>query len=379
MLRTLKIKLKLDDSSTKMLRNIQQEYSNCCNEIVKYVTKHRELNKVKLQHLAYYDIKKITPLSAQYKIRAIAKVSDVYKSQKALKRLKKNEAFPIVKFKKDSIDIDKHLYSIKGNTISISSLEKRKRISATMIMSDYHNERLKNGVMKQATLNYIKGEWYFNVSIEYDEVDVVKKSDKVMGVDVGENNIAATSSGTIYGGNKLKHQRDKYLGLRKRLQSNGSQSAKQKLRKISGKEARHVKSINHKISKQVVKCAKHSGMKVIAMEDLTNIRDNIKAGKRVRSRLHRWSFRQLQTFIEYKAQEEGIQVKYINPKYTSKTCYNCGAIGNRKQHKFSCRKCGTETHADYNASLNIVLVAKDKPLVKGGVNTPTVEQTANSC
>ena len=44
-----------------------------------------------------------------------------------------------------------------------------------MIMSDYHNERLKNGVMKQATLNYIKGEWYFNVSIKYDEVDVVKK------------------------------------------------------------------------------------------------------------------------------------------------------------------------------------------------------------
>ena len=166
-------------------------------------------------------------------------------------------------------------------------------------MSDYHNERLKDGVMKQATLTYIKGEWYFNVSIEYNEVDVVKKSDKVMGVDVGENNIAATSSGTIYGGNKLKHQRDKYLGLRKRLQSNGSQSAKQKLCKIAGKEARHVKSINHKISEQVVKCAKHSGMKVIAMEDLTNIRDNIKACKRVRSRLHRWSFRQLQTFIEY--------------------------------------------------------------------------------
>ena len=33
------------------------------------------------------------------------------------------------------------------------------------------------------------------------------------------------------------------------------------------------------------------------MEDLTNIRDNIKAGKRIRSRLHRWSFRQLQTFM----------------------------------------------------------------------------------
>ena len=71
---------------------------------------------------------------------------------------------------------------------------------------------------------------------------------------------------------------------------------------------------------------------------------------------------------------------YINPKYTSKTCYNCGAIGNRARHKFACKECGTETHADHNnASLNMVSVAKGKTLVKGGVNMSTVEQTANSC
>ena len=77
------------NSSTKMLRNIQQEYSNCCNELVKYVTKHREFNQIRLHHLAYHDIKKITPLSAQYKIRAIEKVSDVYKAQKSVKNASK--------------------------------------------------------------------------------------------------------------------------------------------------------------------------------------------------------------------------------------------------------------------------------------------------
>ena len=49
--------------------------------------------------------------------------------------------------------------------------------------------------------------------------------------------------------------------------------------------------------------------------------------------------------------KEGIQVEYINPKYTSKTCHNCVAIGNRKKHKFSCKEWGTETHTDYNTSL----------------------------
>ena len=44
-----------------------------------------------------------------------------------------------------------------------------------MILSEYYSDKLRNGVIKQATLNYIKGEWCFNVSIEYDKVDVVKK------------------------------------------------------------------------------------------------------------------------------------------------------------------------------------------------------------
>ena len=60
--------------------HIQQEYSNCCNEIVKYVIKHREFTKVRLQHLAYYDIKKTSSLNSQYKIKAIEKVSAVYKA-----------------------------------------------------------------------------------------------------------------------------------------------------------------------------------------------------------------------------------------------------------------------------------------------------------
>ena len=45
-----------------------------------------------------------------------------------------------------------------------------------------YRKNMENVVMKQATLNYIKGEWYFNISIEYGKVEV-------MDVDVGENNV----------------------------------------------------------------------------------------------------------------------------------------------------------------------------------------------
>ncbi|MCL1597533.1 IS200/IS605 family accessory protein TnpB-related protein, partial [Parasutterella secunda] len=101
----------------------------------------------------------------------------------------------------------------------------------------------------------------------------------------------AVSSGKVWKAGELKHKRDKYLGLRARLQSNGSQSARQHLRKASGKERRHVTHVNHVVSKSIVEQAAKQKAKVIVLEDLTHIRDRVRAGKRVRSRLHRWSFR----------------------------------------------------------------------------------------
>ena len=89
----------------------------------------------------------------------------------------------------------------------------------------------------------------------------------------------------------------------------GSQSAKRKLRQVSGKEARRVKHINHETSKAIVAAAVAAGARKIVLEDLTHIRARIKTGKRMRARLHRWAWRQLQTFVEYKAKACGIAVE----------------------------------------------------------------------
>ncbi|WP_157404745.1 zinc ribbon domain-containing protein, partial [Shouchella shacheensis] len=62
----------------------------------------------------------------------------------------------------------------------------------------------------------------------------------------------------------------------------------------------------------------------------------------------------LQRCIEYKAEMEGLQVEYINPRYTSQTC-KCGhaSKANRRGLLFSCTACGYTAHADANASYNI--------------------------
>ncbi|WP_279220967.1 transposase [Clostridium fermenticellae] len=72
--------------------------------------------------------------------------------------------------------------------------------------------------------------------------------------------------------------------------------------------------------------------------------------------LENWSYFQLQKMIEYKAENVGIKVRYINPEYTSQKCSVCGHVDkeNREsQSKFICKKCGFTANADYNASQNI--------------------------
>jgi len=50
---------------------------------------------------------------------------------------------------------------------------------------------------------------------------------------------------------------------------------------------------------------------------------------------------------------------YVNPYLTSQTCHNCGELGARNGNKFQC-SCGLLTHADFNASLNLVRIAEEE-------------------
>ena len=50
-----------------------------------------------------------------------------------------------------------------------------------------------------------------------------------------------------------------------------------------------------------------------------------------------------------------IEVKYVDPRYTSQKCSACGFTdkNNRHKHKFVCIHCGHTCDADLNAAVNI--------------------------
>ena len=96
---------------------------------------------------------------------------------------------------------------------------------------------------------------------------------------------------------------------------------------------------------------------VIVLENLKGIRSTTKQrGKRQRRRHHGWSYDQLKSFLEYKAEAAGCRVETVDPRKTSQRCSKCGytARSNRKnQSLFVCGACGFSLNADLNAARNI--------------------------
>ena len=126
---------------------------------------------------------------------------------------------------------------------------------------------------------------------------------------------------------------------------------------IEDKISRFRDTANHKYSRALINYAVNNNCGIIQMEDLTGITSDSSRF------LKNWSYFDLQTKIEYKAQEVGIKVVYIDPHYTSQRCSKCGYISkdNRtEQALFWCQKCGYKTNADYNASQNIAIKDIDK-------------------
>jgi len=319
---------------------------------------NRERNRVRLHHLSYRSLRQELPeLGSQMCCNAVAKVSAGLKAQKDPKKL--------VFKKTSSIHFDKRTYSLKKGILSLFT--PKRRIQIPLEISEFHKPFFEFGLPKEAELVRRGKQWFFHLVFDLPDVLLVETGN-VMGVDLGENVLAATSSGKLFGGGLLRAERDQFLGTRKRLQSKGSQSARQTLRQISGRERRHVKHVNHCVSKQIVHKAKENGCSAIVMEDLKNIRERIRAGKKMRSRLHRWSFDELRQMIEYKAEAEGIRVQYVFPAYTSQTCSHCLCIGTRIKHRFSCSNCGSLQHSDLNASRNILRLGLSADKSTGDVN-----------
>ena len=173
----------------------------------------------------------------------------------------------------------------------------------------------------------------------------------VLGVDLGIENLAVTSTASFVSGRELSHNLREFENVRAGLQQTGTRSAHRTLERSSDRELRYIRDVLHRASNAIVDEALRYECDVIAFENLTHIRDRTGA-----SWGHKWAFRTLYEQVEYKPEAEGISVKQVGSAYTSKRCAECGFTTDENRptrNDFRCQKCESEANADYNAAKNI--------------------------
>ena len=175
------------------------------------------------------------------------------------------------------------------------------------------------------TLHYREDEDEFYLHIVIKKEVEERDGDRVLGVDLNLKNVAVTSTGSFYDGGELLWGQNHYFRVRRSLQHKGTRSAKQVLRRLSGRENRFVLNRLHTISRRIVEEADAHDCSYIAVERLTHIRDRMDNGNdRIKRQMHNWAFRELQDMVAYKAAEYGIRVEDVNPAFSSQTCSKCG-------------------------------------------------------
>ncbi len=221
------------------------------------------------------------------------------------------------------------------------------------------------------------GKWILSAMIGVGESpSPPSQIEHIIGADLGLRFVATasvmdTSRGIkdvkfLKGGEIFKKRKE----LNRRMQELQKKGEKKAYNRLKDKDGEIMRQKNHSVSKELVEWAEQYKPCIIVFEDLEDSKNSMKeetfkesgelkgsAGRYRNRLLSFWSPSMLKEFVEYKAEEKGIEVYNVDPEYTSQTCPECGQTSrdNRKnsKHRFVCQECGYEINDDLVGSVNI--------------------------
>jgi IS605 OrfB family transposase len=355
MQRTITLHLDRIDSLVKTI----EQTNLATNDILKTGFKNKVFNKLKLHHLTYYPIRKRYP-----KIPSSIITTARDNASEMLKRVKLR-VLPI-KRKWSAIRYNQRTFASKLGKGYITLATVEGRIKVPIAMPKYFL-KYKDFVAISATMSFNGKHLILGIIVEQ-TTPSIRTPNTVLGVDTGIINHAVLSNNKFFDSCHIRNVKGRYQFLRGKLQAKGTRSAKRKLRNIRRRETRFVADVNHRIANYIVS----QPFDAIALEKL-GIRRGKRLGRRFNKMLGNWSFAQLQTFIEYKAESEGKLVVFIDARFTSQKCSRCGFVlkSNRNWLVYLCKYCGFALNADLNASRNIANIGKSE-IGRLSVNQPIV-------
>ncbi|GGU60420.1 RNA-guided endonuclease InsQ/TnpB family protein [Lentzea flava] len=332
------------------------------NQVSRVAFERNVFSRNDLQKLVYAELRS-SGLGAQAAVRTVKKVVDAYTATRARSGTGKlrgpsrarSEDKPI-RFREGAAQpFDDRMLSWQHDAETVSIWTIAGRLKKVRFVG--HPEQLKTLIaFRQGETDLVlrDGKLLLIATCDVPEPPAFEPADW-LGVDRGIVNLATTSDGTNFQGRRLRRYRRWQTRKRAELQAKRTKSATRRLRRRARRERRHVTQVNHTIAKELVAVAQRTG-RGIALEDLSGIRDRVRPRRDQRATHSSWPFRQLGTFIEYKAKRAGVPMITVDARHTSQMCPRCGhtARNNRSDRDhFCCRRCGLAGPADHVAGINV--------------------------
>jgi len=374
--RAIKLKLKTSPAERAILERTMAQYTACFNHVADLGWEQHLTNGVELHRRTYYGLRGQYPqMPAQLVITARAKAREAL--QAARVRLRQGKKASCPRASRGTVRYDARSYTFRPPCREVSLATTAGRLHLSVTVPAYFQRYLEVmvGLDSADLVRYPDGQFWLHVVVTIPDPAVVEDP-TVSAADVGISRVAVASHGRFFAGKRVKEHARKLFRQRRALQAKGTRSAKRHLKRLRRRENRFRRDVNHRVSKRLVESLPPGS--TLALEDLTDIRERVRARRKARRELHNWPFAQFQQFVEYKAAGRGIRVVYVDARYSSQGCSRCGHIARsnrRSQSWFACRQCGYQLNADLNAARNLARRATGAP---GGllVNQPIVSDTA---
>jgi putative transposase len=363
--RTVRVLLKTTHEQSETLMRTAKQFTETYNSICALGWRLRQGGAYSLQRFCYHDNKAAWPdLVSDLHIQCLHKSAESLKSAFALQKKGRKVGCPQSTLCPPRYN--RHTFRVdwQAGTVNLSTVAGR--MTLPFRLPDYAAYACECQVAT-ADLVYRKSKWHLHIVVHCPAV-AFQDNGQALGVDLGICRPAVTSDNHFHGKRKWREIEKRRFRLRRKLQTNGSKSAKRHLKNLAGRSQRFRRDCDHVLSRSIL--ANVLPGTTVVVENLTNIRTRVKASRGdAKRRIHAWSFAQLRGYLEYKAENLGARVVGIDPRHTSQRCNACGFTyrGNRRsQSEFDCRSCGHKQNADLNGAKNI----RDKYLV-GWVSDPS--------
>ena len=367
-------KLALDEA----IANIKSEWSNTKNRIRVAIRNNFNLSEEERQFM-YYILKADALLQAilayqtfewPKKIKELV-IRETYIFNLIRRYVRKYKGKISYSTRCRSFQVDPPMYSYlmkeEKPYLEITSLVKNKRISIPLRDRNVHT-----GALKIILLGNHSLEIHRSKKVKVKPIHLSEKDENVIGIDKGYTDLFVLSNGSVYGEklNRFMSDETERLNVKnqrrqrvwQQMEDLKAQGKLEKAERIHQNNFGKIKYNHqkHRADERLKSYINHGILKMIheekpsqlVVEELTFTSWNKKLKKGTKRKLNRWVKGYIQQRLDYNCQLYGIEIKKVNPAYTSQVCHQCGSFGERNGKVFKCQTCGT-FDADYNASVNI--------------------------